>query len=49
MENLYLLLGIENVSTPDEIKAAYRMKMKRLHPDNNGGERSPGGGERVTW
>lgn len=41
MENLYLLLGIENIASPDEIKAAYRVKMKRLHPDNNGGDRSP--------
>ncbi len=36
-KNFYLILGIKNVASLDEIKAAYRELAKKFHPDKNPG------------
>lgn len=35
-ENPYTILGIKEGATQDEVNAAYRAKVKELHPDNGG-------------
>ncbi len=32
-------LGLDETATPDQVKAQYKMLVKRLHPDANGGSR----------
>lgn len=40
MENdFYKVLGLSRDATPDQIKHAYRLLSKRLHPDVSGGDR----------
>ena len=36
MENYYNLLGIDQPATEDEIRKAYKKKIKEAHPDRNG-------------
>lgn len=43
--NHYKTLGIAETATADEIKAAYRSRVKQHHPDLNGG--SPAAAERL--
>jgi curved DNA-binding protein CbpA len=33
-------LGLDENATPDDAKAKYKMLVKRLHPDANGGSRA---------
>lgn len=40
MENLYLILGIKDNATLEEIKRAHRKLIKKHHPDKNGGQAS---------
>lgn len=35
-ENPYTVLGVKESATQDEVNAAYRAKVKELHPDNGG-------------
>ena len=35
-ENPYTVLGVKESATQDEVNAAYREKVKKLHPDNGG-------------
>lgn len=37
-ENLYTILGVDEKSSQDDIKKAYREKSKKLHPDMGGSE-----------
>lgn len=37
MTDLYAILGVTRDADPETIKAAYRAKAKRLHPDQGGG------------
>ncbi len=39
-KNYYLLLGLKNTSSADEIKAAYRALAKKYHPDKNQGNKA---------
>lgn len=39
MVDLYKVLGISNLATPEEIKKAYRSLAKKYHPDTNAGDR----------
>jgi len=38
MKDLYQILGIDRTSTIDQIKLAYKEKVKTLHPDKGGSE-----------
>lgn len=38
MKTLYEILGIDRNATPDEIKAAYRERAKKCHPDTADGD-----------
>ena len=38
MEDCYKILGVRHNATAAEIKRAYRLKAKQLHPDSSGGE-----------
>jgi hypothetical protein len=40
-KNYYVLLGLDSDATQDEIKSAYRRKVKRLHPDQFEGGSEP--------
>ena len=40
MEDCYKILGVRHNATAAEIKRAYRIKAKQLHPDSSGGETS---------
>jgi curved DNA-binding protein CbpA len=35
-----LTLGLDENATPDDAKAKYKLLVKRLHPDANGGSRA---------
>jgi len=35
-KNYYLILGVKSNATPGEIKAAFRQRVKELHPDRSG-------------
>ena len=37
-EDLYAILGVERTASKDEIKKAFRRKMKAAHPDREGGD-----------
>ena len=40
-KNYYLILGVTDHATPDEIKAAYRQQVKEYHPDRYGHDSEP--------
>lgn len=40
-KNYYVILGVGEAATQDDIKQAYRSKARALHPDNYGPESSP--------
>jgi len=40
-DNLYDVLGIGDCATQDDVKLAYRNRMKDIHPDKNGGIKHP--------
>jgi hypothetical protein len=40
-ENLYVLLGVDSDATQDQIKSAYRRKVRELHPDHFEGGSEP--------
>lgn len=41
MKDYYNVLGIDLNAAPDQIKSAYRQKVKRLHPDRYGPDSGP--------
>jgi len=40
-DNLYDVLGVGDSATQDDVKLAYRNRMKEIHPDKNGGIKHP--------
>lgn len=40
-KNYYLILGVQPDATPEQIKSAYRHKVKELHPDHYGEDCQP--------
>lgn len=40
-KNYYIILGVEPDATPEQIRSAYRQKVKRLHPDHFGEDCTP--------
>lgn len=36
------MLGVSDSATPDQIRSAYRARMRALHPDNGGDDSGPG-------
>lgn len=40
-KSYYRILGVDSDATPDEIRSAYRRRVKKLHPDRHGEDSAP--------
>jgi DnaJ-class molecular chaperone len=40
-KNYYRILGVNSDATPDELRSAYRQRVKELHPDRHGQDSAP--------